>query len=71
MKSQVEVFWFVTPCSGMVGYQRFGETFCLHLQGKVRIEAAIYSDMLVLPHPYTVSETRRIQLNVTEVSTSP
>jgi len=24
MKMQVEVFWVVTPCSIVVGYQRFG-----------------------------------------------
>jgi hypothetical protein len=29
----VEVFWVVTPCSDVVGYQRFGGTCCLHLQG--------------------------------------
>jgi hypothetical protein len=30
---QVEVFWFVTPCSVVVGYQRFRGPCCLHLQG--------------------------------------
>jgi hypothetical protein len=30
---QVEVFWVVTPCSVVVGYQRFGGTCCLRLQG--------------------------------------
>jgi hypothetical protein len=30
---QVEVFWVVTPCSVVVGYQRFGGPFYLHLQG--------------------------------------
>jgi len=29
---QVDVFWFVTPCS-VVGYQHFIGPFCLHLQG--------------------------------------
>jgi hypothetical protein len=29
---QVQVFWIVTPCSVVVGYQRFGEPCCLHLQ---------------------------------------
>jgi hypothetical protein len=29
---QVGVFWVVTPCDAVVGYQRFGETYCLHLQ---------------------------------------
>jgi hypothetical protein len=31
---QVEFFWFVTPCSVVVGYQRFGGFCCLHLQGE-------------------------------------
>jgi hypothetical protein len=33
MKNEVDVFWVVTPCSVAVGYQRFGEPCCLHLQG--------------------------------------
>jgi len=28
---QVAVFWVVTPCIDMVGYQRFVEPCCLHL----------------------------------------
>jgi hypothetical protein len=32
---QVEVFWVVTPCSVLVGYQRFRVPCCLHLQGEV------------------------------------
>jgi hypothetical protein len=28
---EVEVFWFVTPCTVAVGYQRFGGPCCLHL----------------------------------------
>jgi len=35
VKIQVEVFWVVTPCSVVVGYQRFGEPCCLHLHGEV------------------------------------
>jgi hypothetical protein len=30
-KIQVEVFWVVTPCSDVVGYQSFGVLCCLHL----------------------------------------
>jgi hypothetical protein len=30
-KIQVEVFWVVTPCSVVVGYQRFRGPCCLHL----------------------------------------
>jgi hypothetical protein len=26
------VFWVVTPCGPVGKYQRFGETYCLHLQ---------------------------------------
>jgi hypothetical protein len=33
VKIQVEVFWFVTPCSIVVGYQRFRGPWCLHLLG--------------------------------------
>jgi hypothetical protein len=32
---QVEVFWVVTPCSVVVGYQNFRSPWCLHLQGEV------------------------------------
>jgi hypothetical protein len=32
MKIKVEVFWAVTPCSVVVGYQRFGGLYCSHLQ---------------------------------------
>jgi hypothetical protein len=31
MKIQVEVFWVVTPCSAVVGYQRFRSPCCIHL----------------------------------------
>jgi hypothetical protein len=31
---QVTVFWIVTKCRNEVGYQRFGEPCCLHLQGE-------------------------------------
>jgi len=31
---QVEVIWFVTPFSVMVGYRRFGGPCCLYLQGQ-------------------------------------
>jgi hypothetical protein len=32
--SQVEFVWAVITCSNGVGYQRFGEPWCLHLQGE-------------------------------------
>jgi len=31
MEIQVEVFWVVTPCSVVVGYQRFSGPCCHHL----------------------------------------
>jgi hypothetical protein len=34
---QVEAFWIVTPCSVVVGYQRFGELCCLHLQTSLHV----------------------------------
>jgi hypothetical protein len=36
VKIQVEVFSDVTPCSVVVGYQRFGSPRCLHLQTEAR-----------------------------------
>jgi hypothetical protein len=32
---QFEVFRVVTPCSVVVGYQRFRSPFCLHLEGEL------------------------------------
>jgi hypothetical protein len=32
---QVEVFSVVTPGSVVVGFQRFGGSYCLHLQGEM------------------------------------
>jgi hypothetical protein len=34
MKDQVEVFWIVTPCSDVVGYQRLGGSYCLQIHSK-------------------------------------
>jgi hypothetical protein len=44
--TQVDVFWVLTPCSIVVGYQRFRSPCCLHLQGEVGI----------LPTHYTASQ---------------
>jgi hypothetical protein len=32
---KIEVSWTLTPCSVLVGYQHFGRSCCLHLQGEV------------------------------------
>jgi hypothetical protein len=29
---KTSIFWVVTPCSLLAGYQRFGGACCLHLQ---------------------------------------
>jgi hypothetical protein len=47
---QVEVFSVVTPCSVVVGYQRFRGPYCLHLQGGVKMEAAWTSETLISYH---------------------
>jgi hypothetical protein len=54
MKIQVTVFWVTTPCSVVVGYQRFGGPCCLHLQGDV-IEAwiEIYVKIFWVMTPYS------------------
>jgi hypothetical protein len=44
---QVKVFWVVTACSVVAGYQYFRGLCCLHLQGEVKMEAAWASEMLV------------------------
>jgi len=36
VKIKPEVYWFVSPCSVVVGYKRFGDPCCLHLQGVFR-----------------------------------
>jgi len=33
--NQYDLFWVVIPCSFVDRYQRFGATFCLHIQGKI------------------------------------
>jgi len=47
MKTQIEVFWVVTPCSDMVRYHSFGGPCCLHLNFTLKMEAACSSVTLV------------------------
>jgi hypothetical protein len=47
VKIQDEVFWVVTPCSAMVGYQRFRGPCCVHRPDKV-ISSRLFSSLL---HP--------------------
>jgi hypothetical protein len=44
----VEVFWVVTPCSVVVGYQLFRDLCCLRLT--LKMEAEQISETLVLYH---------------------
>jgi hypothetical protein len=32
IKTQIVVFWILTPCSDLIGYRRFGGLCYLHLQ---------------------------------------
>jgi hypothetical protein len=47
---QVEVYWVVTPCSVVAGYQRFGGPCCLHLQDEVKLETVQISETMVSNH---------------------
>jgi hypothetical protein len=35
MKIQVVVFWVLTPCTDVVGYQCFGGPHCFHIPGEI------------------------------------
>jgi hypothetical protein len=37
LKMQIEVFWIVTPCSVVVGYQRLGGPYCHNLEGELDV----------------------------------
>jgi hypothetical protein len=47
MKIPYVVFLFATPCSIVIGYERFGGPCCLHLQGEIKREATRSSEILV------------------------
>jgi len=47
MKIHVVVFWVVTPCNDVVGYQHFGGSMALWNVG-------------ILPHQYTTLQHRRL-----------
>jgi len=59
---QVEVFWVVTLCNVMVGYQCFRDPCCLHVQGHftLKMEVACTSEMAVSYHKTTQTSTRII-----------
>jgi hypothetical protein len=49
VKIQVKVFCVVTPCSVVVGYQRFRDPYCLSLPFTLKMEAAWTSETPVAP----------------------
>jgi hypothetical protein len=55
MKIHVEVFWIVTPCGIVVGYQRFGGPCCLHLQGEMKAPKRWYPSTTL--HGVTTQKT--------------
>jgi len=55
---QVEVFWVVTPCSDVAGYQRFRGPCCIHLQGEDG-SSMVPQIVGTLPRHYTASQPRR------------
>jgi len=59
MKFQVEVLCFVTPCSIVVGYQRFRRTCFLHFQGGGIMNLW---NVGTRPQNYTASQPWRSQL---------
>jgi len=55
----VEVFWIVTPCSIVVGYQRFRGPCCLHPQGSMDLW-----NVGILLLQYMVSQPRGPRLEI-------
>jgi hypothetical protein len=47
------VFWVVTPCGLVGGYQHFGGTYSLHLRGELKPEVIRSSKKLVTPYETT------------------
>jgi len=56
------VFWFVTPCGDVIGYQRVEGSCCLNLHFGLKVKAARSSEMLV--SYYTMSQPRRTWLEL-------
>jgi hypothetical protein len=55
---QFKVFWVVTPCGPVVGYQRLGSPYCLHLHGEVSENGGSCMHLRnvgILPQDYTAS----------------
>jgi len=62
MKIQADVFWVVTPCNAVVGYQHFGTPCYLHLRGAVKVEGARLFEMLICYH--TTARSHNVKTEV-------
>jgi len=65
---QVKIFWVVTPCGVVVGYQRFGGPLCLHLQGEDGGSVDLWN-FGILPQHYTASLSRIHRLKTSACKT--
>jgi len=63
VKTQVQVFWSGTPCSVVVGYQRFGGPCCLYLQGEVQQGPRKRWFPTATQHGVTTQKTSILRLN--------
>jgi hypothetical protein len=59
MQIGVEIFWVMTPCSVVVGYQRFGRSCCPHLQAEGN---KVLRNFGILPHHFTALRPRSPRL---------
>jgi hypothetical protein len=61
---QVVVFWVVTPCSAVVGYQHFRRPYCLHLHSLLPEDGGSMElrNVGILSQHYTASQPRRPRL---------
>jgi hypothetical protein len=53
VKMTMVIFWAVTQCDFVGGYQSFGGTHCIHLQGETNIEAIRSSETMVIIYKTT------------------
>jgi hypothetical protein len=57
LRPQVEIFWFVMPCSVVVGYQRFRSPCC----SEDGVSMNLWN-VGILPQYYTASQPRRLKM---------
>jgi hypothetical protein len=59
---QFDVFWAMTPCSFVVGYQSFGGPCCLHHPEDGG--SMVLWNICILPQHYTVSKLQDVRSNI-------